>query len=358
MKVTLKGSNQPGSVQEVKMSSSNTSSRDKAIAMLAGAAPAEGTIDQNNIAPENMSLATPDTNALNADMQTSVSSEKQETVQAETAQVAETPKENKQPEQKSDEVSKHYEKLIKQEKALRAKEIAIKQREAELKAKEDSLNLTPKIDQSSYIDKNRLKTDPLSVLAEAGLSYEELTNQLLNSSPKDPRVEATINELKAEIEQLRKANEKSSKYQEEQQQQAYQAAVKQIEVDVQTLVERDTNFETIKATGTANEVVKLITETYHKDGILLSIEEAAQQVEDYLTEEYSKIASINKIKSRLEKSLATKPQPSTDAKPQSEIQQQPKQTQPTMKTLTNNTSASRQLTARERALLAFKGELK
>jgi hypothetical protein len=352
MKVTLKGSNQPGSVQEVKMShSSATSARDKAIAMLSGAAPVEGVIDQNNVAPENMSLAT-ETNNLNAETVTPT-----ESVQTqEASQTTETPKET-QPDPKAEEVSKHYEKLIRQEKAIRAKEAAIKQREAELKAKEESLNATPKIDQSSYIDKNRLKSDPLSVLAEAGLSYEELTNQLLNSTPRDPRVDATINELKAEIEQLRKSNEKSSKYQEEQQQQAYQAAVKQIEIDTQSLIDRDPTFETIKATGTANEVVKLITETYNKDGILLSIEEAAQQVEDYLTEEYSKIASINKIKSRLEKSLATKPQTSTDTKTQSEIQQ-PKQTQPTMKTLTNNTSASRQLSARERAVLAFKGELK
>ena len=133
-----------------------------------------------------------------------------------------------------------------------------------------------------------------------------------------------------------------------------EAAVKQIEFDVNDLVTNDPSYEAIRIGGHQADVVQLITETYKQDGILLSVEEAAQQVEEYVTEQYLKLTSINKIKSKLTQSDATK---ATSTPEKTDSGQQPGQTQ-SLKTLTNSVGSSRQLTARERAELAFKGQLK
>lgn len=253
-------------------------------------------------------------------------------------------------------LSRQFAQLARQEKAIRAQQQAIKAKEAVLAAREAELaaKMAPQApDLTNYIDKNRFKTDPLSVLEETGLSYDELTQQLINRQPTDPRVMNTIQRLEAKIASLEEQNKTAQKSQVESQQQAYNAAVKQIRMDAVSLVKNDPSFETIKATGSVGDVVELITETYNKDGILLTVEEAAQQVEDYLVEEATKLAKIDKIQKRLQAANSNK-QPAATVK-----QQQPQKTQAqpqTMKTLTNNTSSSRKLTAKERAILAFKGE--
>ena len=250
-------------------------------------------------------------------------------------------------------LSKQFAQLARQERALRAKaqaqeqawkakEQAIQAREAELSAKDNKYQ--------DYISRDQLKNDPLAVLTQAGISYDDVVQQVLNQAPKDPRVEATISRLEAKIQALEAQNEQATKTYQENQTQQYQAAVKQIKVDATNLVKSDPNFEIIRTTGSVNDVVELITQTYEKDGILLSVEEAAQEVENYLMEEATKLTKIEKIKKKLGQ-VAPVQSPSTK-------QPQSSKSQPQLKTLTNATSGSRQLSARERALLAFKGELK
>jgi hypothetical protein len=254
-----------------------------------------------------------------------------------------------------------YEQLARRERALRQKarqqEQAFKAREDALKAKEAELAskaMAPSTDLSKYIQKDILKTSPLQALAEAGLSYDELTQAILNQQPSDPRVDATINRLEAKIRQLEEANENGQKSQQAQQQAQYDAAVKQIREDAKKLVYTDPEFETVKATNSVNDVVELIEETYRKDGTLLGVEEAAKMVEDYLLEEAIKLTKIDKIKKRLSASSA---QTSTKAPAQQQAASAQRQPQ-TMKTLSNAASTSRPLSAKERAILAFRGELK
>lgn len=262
-------------------------------------------------------------------------------------QTPETPKEDPA-------LSRQFAQLARQERALRAKaqqqDQALKAREQALAEREAKLQgQTP--DTTNYISRDRIKQDALSVLDEAGISYDDLTQQIINRQPTDPRVTSTISRLEAKIQQLEKANEESTKSQADNQTRAYQAAVKQIGLDARNLVNSDPAFETIKATGSVKDVVDLITQTYDKDGVLLSVEEAAQEVENYLIEEAMKLTNIDKIKKRMAQSSAT-------AKPSQQTQATTKQTQPQMKTLTNASASTRQLSAKERAILAFKGELK
>ena len=251
--------------------------------------------------------------------------------------------------------SRQFAQLARQEKALRAKaqqqEQAFKAREAQLAVREAEIAAKDTQYKTSYIPKDILKQDPLSVLAEAGVSYDELTQQILNQQPTNPRTEAAMSRLEAKIRQLEEQAEQGRKSAAEQQTQAYQAAVKQIRTDVDALIKSDPAFETIKATRSSKDVVDLIEQVYQKDGVLLTVEEAATQVEDYLMEEAMKITRIDKIKKKL--GLAAQPKPVTsNTQPPSEPQK------PQMKTLTNSTASTRKLNAKERAILAFKGELK
>lgn len=256
-------------------------------------------------------------------------------------------------------LSRQFAQLARQEKALRAK---VQQQDQALKAREQALAVReakfsepqqPQFDASKYVSLEDFKANPLKVMAQTGLSYDELTQQLLNVSTTDPRTEALIGRLEAKIKALEDGAEDTKKSYAETQQQTYNAAVKQIEYDARDLVQMDPNFETIKATNSVKDVVELITRTHAKTGKILSVEEACNKVEEYLVDEALKLTRIGKIKSRLEQSSAVKVQ--TQKQPPKPLD---RQIQPGMKTLTNAASSTRQLSAKERAVLAFKGELK
>jgi DNA repair exonuclease SbcCD ATPase subunit len=314
------------------------------------AQPAQQVVqNQNNISAEELgAIQTPETRQ----------DDNTEADQEVTAAPTETPKETPKTEEETA-LSRQFAQLARQERALRAKaqqqDQALKAREAALQAREAELASKSQTDMTKYLAKDAFKQDPLTALAEAGISYEELTQQIISQQPVDPRIKNTISRLETEIRELRAANEETKKSAAEQQTQAYQAAVKQIEMDAKNLVKSDpTAYEAISKTGTVKEVVKLITETYKKDGVLLTVEEAAQQVEDYLVEEnYNMATKIEKIKRKIQASAPNVSDKSAQALAEKAV----KQTQP-MKTLTNATSSSRQLSAKERAILAFKGELK
>lgn len=331
--------------------SNNTEARSKAIAAFNSAGqqqPQQVVQNQNAIAPEEMG-AIKAASGQSDNSESSQEDTQEEVIQEQQPEVEEV--------KEDPAISRQFAQLARQEKALRMKaqqqDQAMRAKEAALAAREAALtNSQP--DLSKYVARDRIKQEALAVLAEEGVPYDTLVQQLIDSnSPQDPRMQAHIGRLEAKIQQLEEISKKAESSYKEQQNQAYQAAVNQIKTDVTTLVKNDPNFETIKATKSVNDVVELITQTYDKDGILLSIEEAAQQVEDYLMEEAMNLTKIGKIKKRLQ--ATSQPAAPSPKQIQGVPQAQP-QTQ--MKTLTNATSSSRQLSAKERAILAFKGELK
>ncbi len=100
------------------------------------------------------------------------------------------------------------------------------------------------------------------------------------------------------------------------------------------------------------DVVDRIKEVHAKTKRVLTVEEAARQIENEYIEQGMKLTSIQKIQKRMN-------QPNASAGKSNQQTQANQQTQSTqMKTLTNAQSSTRPLSARERAVLAFKGELK
>lgn len=202
--------------------------------------------------------------------------------------------------------------------------------------------------ESNYIPKSRLAEDPLTVLTEAGISYDKLTEILLNNpNSNDP----TIRALRAEINSLKSAQDAANKRQEEAQTQQYQQALKQIGTEVKLLVDSNEAFESIKETGMQDAVVELIEQTFNSSGVLMDIEEAAKEIEEHLMAEALKMSKLKKLQPKLK----------TEQPVSAPVKQQQLQTTP--RTLTNTVSAQSPVRTSEkeriaRAMAAFKGELK
>lgn len=331
---------QPASMQ----SPAQNDARARAIAMVAGTQDTHSnhSVNPNNISPEE---------------QSAVVAPKQQTEETPVKSATTEDTEPKAPE-KDPEVVKQYQEIARQERILRAKaqkqQQELQQQKAAIEAQKTALDARSKEYESGYISKDRFKADPISTLEEMGLSYEEITQQMISRQPKDPRVEATISRLEAKIAQLESKTAEVETNAKQAQTDSYQAALRQIETDVKKLVTSDPEaYEAIAKTNSIKDVVELIEQTYQKDGILMTSAEAAEEVENYLIEEsLSQVSRIDKIQKRLAQQAASTAaaaqvkQEDTKAKPE----------ETTMKTLTNTVSSTRKLSARERALLAFKGE--
>lgn len=310
--------------------------------------------DPNRISPEEVASVM---KAKSSESQDNSQEEGQirnnEEVQA-TEKVESTPQEVTK-ESQEEPLSKQYAIIARKEKALRAREAQMSQqmkaKEAELAAREEALKKVPSaIDESKYIAKDRIKDDVLGVLAEAGISYDEIATALLEQPKRDPYVDAATRKMEAKIRELEEKLENTGKGFKEQQEAQYKQAVVQIERDAKQLVDSDPAYETIKSTGQYKEVARLIEKTFNQEGYLMSVEEAAQAIEDELLERFLSTAqSVKKIQERL--------QPKASATPKAEMKQEstPAQ-QPQLKTLTNAVGTTKRLSARERAIARFKGE--
>jgi hypothetical protein len=236
--------------------------------------------------------------------------------------------------------------------AMAKRERMLVRRDQELKAREEALKAREVEYKSSYVPKDLIKKDPLKVFEETGLTTEELTQALLNQpSPQD----RLIRDLQAKLEQLESRQTETLTSMQDQEKQKYEQAVGMIRSDVNTLVSSDPDFETIKATGSEEAVVDLIQETFSQEGRIMSVEEAAKEIEDYLVEEALKIAQLKKIQGR----LAPTPSPAQDLAAALTEKNIPQATGAQKVTLTHAQAAtSKPLSARERALMAFRGELK
>lgn len=267
-----------------------------------------------------------------------------DTVKEKEVPLAET-SEVKTPAAEEEQLSPKFAALARRERAIRAKA-------QELKAKEDALKARETEYESQYIKKSslqeRLNSDPLGTMNEYGVGYDRLTEAALATNP----TETMIKKLEQKILELEQKQTQTVTKFDDQQKQAYDQAVGQIRSETQKLVDSDPAYEAIKETGNAEAVVQLIIDTHKEEGKILSVQEAAEQVEAHLIEDALTKAKLKKVQERLQ----VKP-----SEPE-QIEAQPFKQTPPVKTLTNAQGAlsSKPLTAeqrRQRAILAFKGQL-
>lgn len=238
-------------------------------------------------------------------------------------------------------LSPHFAQLARRERMLRRQLEDMKRREEAFKSKEQEYS-------SKYVPRDQIaeefRSNPMESMRKYGLSYDQLTQAALNApSPQDQM----ISELKKEIAALRGGVDETKNLISKQQSDAYDQALNQIRMETKQLIFQDPQFETVKEMAAEESVVELIKETFDKTGTIMSVEEAAKEVEEYLLDETLRLMKNKKIQERMN------PAPAASA---------PEVKAPitSAKTLTHANSASQTkgLTAYERAMLAFKGELK
>lgn len=239
----------------------------------------------------------------------------------------------------------------KAQEAFARKERQIRKMQQELQTERQSWKTKLAEYETGYVPKSRLKEDPWSVLSEAGVDYNTLTEQILNQpNMNDPATKAMLAKIKA-LEDKQNAAEKASADANTQQ---YQQALKQIGLEAKMLVDSDPEYETIKAMGMYDAVTELIEKDFNDTGILKDVSEAAKEVEAYLVEEGYKMAQLSKIQSRLKPKTEEQKSPVT-----SKVQS--KQVQITPRTLTNDmqtspTGRSGEKERIARAMAAFHGK--
>lgn len=255
------------------------------------------------------------------------------------------------PEKKDDFLSPKFAALARQEKQIRAE----RQR---LKAEKDAFEVEKQARLNGYIPKEELRKNTLATLESAGLSYDDLTKQLLDAP--QGQIDPTVRALQAQVQELTGKLAQFSQKQEESQTAAYKQALDTIRHKVKGVVEVNPEFELIKALDQHEAVVALIEETFKADGYVMTEEEAAREVEEHLAEEAIRMASLEKVKKKLAPPPAEEPPTSQGSMPAPQ-KQAPSQ-QPQLRTLSNavNSTATRRLSdreRRERAILAAQGKL-
>lgn len=223
-------------------------------------------------------------------------------------------------------LSPQFAALAKQRRALQQEKQALDREKAEFTAKQDA----------GGIDLARLKSDPIGVLQEIGIGYEQLTEAVLNQqNGYNPEIKTLKDELAALKAEMNKTFSDKETQQEE-------AALNEIEREVRQRSSQGDDFELIRATRSEPKVRELVKRTYKESGEILDVGEAMKLIEDELLKDNLKLANLKKIQSQF--APASYPQP----------QQQQRQ----MRTLTNRDTASIPMTPKQRALAAFAGTLK
>lgn len=275
---------------------------------------------------------------------------RQEYILAETSIPAEQKIDTKSPQKpanpKTMQDQERMEAIVRREKAMRAK---IRDSETELaKYKSQAVELEQfKLREENYKQeaadrKTRMDMDLVGYLTEQGYSPDQITEALINrpTGPESPAVKA----LTDKILKMERDQQDALKRQDQESTANYQNALKTIQRNVDKLVlDKPQEFEAIAASEAQASVTSYIEKVWKAEGIMLDAEDAAKEIEDYLTDQALGLAKLSKVQARMKPAAPKQPEPVATAKPV---------------TLTNSVKQNtRPLSARERAILAFKREL-
>lgn len=217
--------------------------------------------------------------------------------------------------------------LAKQKRAFQVKEKELADREKALAEKEKASG------QSRAELEQRVKAgQALSVLQDLGITYDQLTNELLGKQ-NAPDLTSVKEEILKTVEE-RLADKDTA--QEE-------AVFAHMQRNVAKLSSSD-NYPFVKEAGAQDKVLELIKRTWKEDGEVLDEEDALAAIEAELKEKAKSYARL------LDAKLVKEPVETPPAAAGNSPKQQP------IKTLTNKDSARPQSNRRQRALAAFLGQ--
>lgn len=197
----------------------------------------------------------------------------------------EVPAESSTPEE-SVKLSPQISAIARKEQAQRKREQALLQREKALEAK--------LADADKYAQlREKLAAKDYSAAEELGLTYDEYVEYKLNAEKTADPNEQRVRTLEERLTASEKAQEEKSLREYEQN----QALWKQ---EIAKIVSENEAFLTIKELGLEHVVLQHVNDSFEEDGIELTAEQAAQQIEDELVKRAEKFASVSKIKNKVQ----------------------------------------------------------
>lgn len=216
--------------------------------------------------------------------------------------------------------------------ALARQRRALQVKEQELAEREKALTGNSKSDLEA-----QLKATPLKVLQELGVTYDQLTQEILGNQSN-----AEVLALKEEIKALKgDIDNKFTSQATAQDEQAINYVADKIDALLQA---NPDEFELLTAHDDTEEIVRRIFDHWKKTGKELDAKTVAQEYQNELLEEAARFAKLKMVQSKI-----------VPAEPTAPVTPQPT---PGMKTLTNKDSARPSLDRRTRAILAAQGQLK
>ncbi len=175
------------------------------------------------------------------------------------------------------------------------------------------------------------------MLREAGVTYEQLTKAILENEDGD-----SAQMVEAKLKALEDSFDK--KLTDRDQQTVQQYLARETKAAEKLIAEGD-EFEVVRELGAIDQVPALIKAVYEAEGIAMTAREALEELEavgiEKVEEDAARLARIKKVQEKL---AASAPQ----AQPP----------RPGMRTLTNRDTAQVPMSRKQRALAAFRGELK
>lgn len=222
-------------------------------------------------------------------------------------------------------ISPQFAALARERRAIQRERQAFEQQKAEFAKSQGS---------DPAIPLARLKSEPLKVLLESGVTYDQLTEAIL-ANQGNPE----LGELRAEMKALKEGlDQKFTETQTHEEQRLY----KEVDRDAKSIVaSKADDFELVNKMGRVPVAVEIWKREFKESGEFPDMEGILRDVEEHCLEECQQFTGLKKIQALFPQSAP-----------------QPQQRSQGMRTLTNKDTASVPATAKQRALAAFYGTLK
>lgn len=194
-----------------------------------------------------------------------------------------------------------------EEERVAAKYAEIARRNSALRNKQREIK-APMLEKESELEKaraeiERLKkyediTDPMELLKLKGMSYEDLIARNLN--PEEADTKGEIQKIREELESYKKAAEEKEKTNlEKENSRVIEGYIAHMKKFTESQGEK---YELINSLGHHKDVYEVIVETHKKSGKILTDEEAADLVEQYLQMQAEKqldqLSKLSKLKNK------------------------------------------------------------
>jgi hypothetical protein len=182
--------------------------------------------------------------------------------------------------------------------ALARKEQKQRQLDLELKTREAALEeRAKKIAHLEELEKKLAAKDYSGV--KDLIDYDAFTNSIIDAEEGETPEQKKLRELSAELSAVKTAQEQDVE-------KRFEAAVNERRQAVKALVAEKEDFSTIKERNAEEHVVQHILDTWDQDGVELTPEEAAKEVEEVLLEQAKSWSTVSKLR--------PKEEPKTDEK--------------------------------------------